>query len=68
MIFWFESLSDPRSGELRSPRIMAPVFVLFAVAVAGVFYGELRLQKRRPQVTSKTQQRSAMKDEGAHAG
>ena len=48
MMFWFEFFSNPRSGELRRG-MMAPVFALFAVVVAGVFYAEFKLHKKRPQ-------------------
>jgi hypothetical protein len=47
MMFLFEFSSDPRSGELRSPGMMAPVFALFAIVVAGVFYSEFRMNKKR---------------------
>jgi len=47
MMFLFEFFSDPRSGELRWPRMMAPVFALAGIVVAGVFYAEFKLYKKR---------------------
>lgn len=47
MMFLFEFFSDPRSGELRSPGMMAPVFAFFAIVAAGVFYAEFRMNKKR---------------------
>lgn len=46
MMFFFEMLADPQSGELRSPEVVAPVFVLFVLVDAGVFYAEFRLRKK----------------------
>jgi hypothetical protein len=68
MIFLFEFFSDPRSGELRSPGMMVPVFALFAVTVEGVFYAEYKLRKKRPPAAPRTRRETAMKGEGAHAG
>jgi protein-S-isoprenylcysteine O-methyltransferase Ste14 len=65
MMFVFEALADPRSGELRPPKVVAPVFVLFVLLDAGVFYAEFRLRKRRLADTVRTQRRVAMKGEGA---
>jgi len=45
MIFFFEALADPRSGELRSPKVVTPVFALFVVVDIAVFYAEFRRRK-----------------------
>jgi hypothetical protein len=47
------------------PKVVAPVFVLFVLLDAGVFYAEFRLRKRRLADTVRTQRRVAMKGEGA---
>jgi hypothetical protein len=57
VIFFFEMLADPRSGELRSPGVVTPVLFLFVVADAGLFYAEFRLRKRRPPATVQTQRK-----------
>ena len=67
MMFLFELYTDPRSGELRSPGMLAPVFVLVVLVEVGVFCAEFRLRKRLPPVTARTQRRPAMKGERAHA-
>jgi uncharacterized YccA/Bax inhibitor family protein len=67
MMFLFEFFTDPRSGELRSPGIVGPVFLLFAIVEAGVFYTEFRLRKKHPPVAAPTQRRVPIKREGAHA-
>jgi ABC-type xylose transport system permease subunit len=48
MMLLFEALADPRSGDLRRPGVVVPVFVLFVVIEAGMFYAESRLRTRRP--------------------
>src|SRR5579864_7352363 len=63
MMFFFEVLADPRSAELRSPGLVAPVFVLVALVDASVFYAEFRLQKRRTQSTVRTKQKVALNGE-----
>ena len=68
MMFTFEMLADPRSGELRSHGVVAPAFLLFGIVEAGVFYAEFRLRKRRQPAGVRTQRTVAMKGEGAHAG
>jgi hypothetical protein len=67
ILFLFEFSTDPRSGELRSPAMMAPAFGLFVLAEAGVFYAEFRLRKRHQTATPRTQRKVAIKSEGAHA-
>jgi hypothetical protein len=57
MIFLFEVLADPRSGELRSPKVLRPVFALFVAVDAGMFYAEFRLRKRRPQAAVRMKQK-----------
>jgi protein-S-isoprenylcysteine O-methyltransferase Ste14 len=54
LMFFFEILANPRSGELRRPGTVVPAFVLFVIAEAGVFYAEHRLRKRRPTTTVKS--------------
>jgi uncharacterized YccA/Bax inhibitor family protein len=56
MMFLFELFADPRSGELRSPGMVAPVFVLFVLVEAGVFYAEFRLREKdaRPRRSDAT--------------
>jgi hypothetical protein len=68
MMFLFEFFTDPRSGELRSPGMLTPVMLTFAIVEAGVFYTEFRLRKKRRPAAATTQRRVAMKGEGAHAG
>ena len=41
----FGFFTDPRSGEFRSPAMVAPVFVVFVLIVAGVSYVEFTLRK-----------------------
>ena len=48
MMSFFEVLADPRSGELRSPKVVMPVFALFVVVDIAVFNAEFRRRKRRP--------------------
>ena len=60
MMFFFEVLADPRSGELRSPKVVTPVFALFAALDVGAFYAEFRLRKRRPSAAVRTKQKVAM--------
>ena len=67
MMFLFEFFADPRSGELRAPGMMAPVFVLFVFVETGVFYTEFRLRKRRQSAEPRTQRGVAIKGERAHA-
>lgn len=57
MMLLFEVLADPRSGELRKPEVVAPVFVLFVIVEAGVFYAEFRLRRRRRPTTIRAQRR-----------
>jgi hypothetical protein len=64
MMFFFEVLADPRSGELRSPKVVTSVFVLFAAVDAGVFYADFKLRKRRAQATVRAKQKVAMNGEG----
>lgn len=63
----FEALSDPRSGELKSPAVVAPVLGLFVLGEAAVFYAEFRLRKRRPSTASR-RQRSVLLEEADRAG
>ena len=65
MILLFEIVADPRSGELRTPAVMAPVFALFVIVDAGVFYAEFRLRKRRPPAAVRAGQKVRMNGEGA---
>jgi protein-S-isoprenylcysteine O-methyltransferase Ste14 len=67
ILFLFEFFTDPRSGQLRPARMMTPVFVLFLLVEAGMFYTEFRLRKRRQTAAPRTPRRVAMKGEGAHA-
>jgi hypothetical protein len=67
MMFLSEVFTDPRSGEIRSPKVMAPAFVLFVIVEAAVFYGEFRLRKRRSPAAVRTQRKGAVRGEGAHA-
>jgi hypothetical protein len=48
MMFFFEMFADSRSGELRSPNVVAPAFAVFVLVDAGVFYAEFRLRKKTP--------------------
>jgi len=57
MMMLFEGLADPRSGELRSPRVVAPVFGLFVLAEAAVFYAEFKWRRRRPPAVVPTPRR-----------
>jgi hypothetical protein len=59
MMFLFEALSDPRSGEVRSPGVVAPVFGLFVLAEAAVFYAEFRLRRKRPPSGVRTHRKVA---------
>lgn len=69
MMFLFEFFTDPRSGELREPGLMAPVFVSFAFVEAGMFYTEHKLRKRRQNAAPRKQRGVAgMKREGVPAG
>jgi protein-S-isoprenylcysteine O-methyltransferase Ste14 len=65
MLFFFEVLADPRSGELRSPKVVTPVFALFVIVDAGVFYAEFRLRKSRPQAAVHPKEKIAMKGGGS---
>jgi hypothetical protein len=67
MMFLSEVLTDPRSGDIRSPEVVAPAFALFAIVEAAVFYGEFRLRRRRPPAAARTPRKAAMKGAGAHA-
>jgi hypothetical protein len=60
----FEAVSDPRSGELKSPAVVAPVFGLFVLAEAAVFYAEFRLRRRHPPSAHRTRR---MFDKADHA-
>jgi len=57
MMLLFEVLADPRSGELRSPAVVAPAFALFLLGEAAVFYAEFRLRRREPPAAIRTQRR-----------
>jgi hypothetical protein len=59
MMFSFEALSDPRSGELRSPEMLALVFGLFVLAEAAVFYAEFKLRRKRPPSAVRTHRKVA---------
>ena len=59
MMFLFETLADPRSGDLRAPRAMAPVFGLFGLAAAAVFYAEFRSRRKRRPAAMRTERREA---------
>lgn len=60
----FEAVSDPRSGDLKSPAMVAPVLGLFVLAEAGIFYAEFRLRRRRPSSADRTRR---MFDKADHA-
>lgn len=59
LMFSFEVLSDPRSGELKSPGVLAPALALFVLAVTAVFYAEFRLRRRRATSAMRTHRRVA---------
>lgn len=64
MMFLFEGLADPQSGELWASWVVTPVvFALFAALDAGVFYAEFRLRKRRPSAGFRTEENVG---DGAH--
>jgi len=62
----FEAFSDPRSGDLKSPAVVAPVLGLFVLTETAVFYAEFRLRRRRPS-TGHRGQRSVALDEADRA-
>ena len=59
-----EAASDPRSGDLKSPAIVAPGLGLFVLGEAGIFYAEFRLRRRRPPSADRTRR---MFDKADHA-
>ena len=65
MILLFEIVADHRSGELRTPAVIAPAFALFAIADAGVFYAEFRLRRRRPPAAVREKQKVRMNGRGS---
>jgi hypothetical protein len=67
MILLFEIFANPRTGELRKPAVVAPVFALFVIVDAGVFYADFRLRKRPPPVAVRPKQKVRINGEGACA-
>jgi hypothetical protein len=47
MLFVFEMLADPKSGEFRSSMRVGLIFVAFVGFIAIVFNAEFRYRKRR---------------------
>ena len=67
MILLFEIVAEPRSGELGTHAVVAPVFALFVIVDAGVFYAEFRLRRRRPPAAVRAKQKLRMNSGGACA-
>ena len=67
MILLFEIVADPRTGELLKPAVLVPVFALFVIVEAGVFYAEFRLRRRRPPAAVPVKQKVRMNGGGACA-
>jgi hypothetical protein len=68
MTLLFEVLTDPRSGQLRSPEVVAPVFGMFVLVESAIFYAEFRLRRRGPPAEFRGQRKAATWSKGDRVG
>jgi len=61
MMLLFEFFTDPHTGELRSPGMMAPVFGVYVLVEAAIFYAEFRLRRKRSRAAFRTERKVVMR-------